>query len=223
MKESQAFTKQVSDSPFSHKLMSCSGCNIIWKNKEKPLFSNIQLFKAPTITLYNNSVKRTDTNLQTRTQTELETNASGCPWQQQELGFSQAGVKQHWFIHTQKIQGCWGRWDLEMQCPVRSWMFPYTWISIPGNADLIKLPHGTLLHFQMFSHRVIEILQEERTHEEICSLQAQRRKIKFAVSHLLRTGWRRIFLQLKAQGKSGRQSMALLTGVLFPTPIPKYN
>lgn len=55
---------------------------------DKPLLSNIQLFKSPSITLYNNSVRRTDANLQTNNQAELETNPCGCPWQQQDLGFS---------------------------------------------------------------------------------------------------------------------------------------
>lgn len=45
-------------------------------------------------------------------------------------------------------------------------MFPYTWISIPVKGDLIMLPNGTLLHFQMLSHlKVIESLAPVRREE----------------------------------------------------------
>lgn len=54
-------------------------------------------------------------------------------------------------------------------------MLPYK--SIPVNADWIMLPNGTLLHFQMFSHRVIEILAPVRR-EEICSLKAPKEEDK---------------------------------------------
>lgn len=50
-------------------------------------------------------------------------------------------------------------------------MFPHTWISIPVKGDLIMLPNGTLLHFQMFSLRVIEILAAVRREDSGGNLQ----------------------------------------------------
>lgn len=45
--------------------------------------------------------------------------------------------------------------------------------SIPANGDLIMLPRGTLLHFLLFSHRVIEIeiLAPARTKDSQGNLQ----------------------------------------------------
>lgn len=133
---------------------------------------NATFLGKTTITLHGGKLKRTDANLHTRNQTELENNPSVCPWKQEDLGiFPGCCCKAALIYSDTKDQGCWGRCDLEIQCLVRIWMLPYKWISIPVNGYWIMLPNGTLLHFQMFSHRVIEILATVRREDSRGNLQ----------------------------------------------------